>query len=170
MKNVVLLLVILFSAFVVNAQEAEKKSRKELKAEREALQVELTQKMIESKRFEFIPDRAYTARGKSVSITSYSVELKGDTIVSYLPFYGRAYVADYGSTSSPFNFTSTIDSYKEPDVKKGHQIELEVKQGSDNLTYRFLIFENGSTSLDINSTNRQTMSYSGRIEEIKKKK
>ena len=167
MKNFVLLLIVLLSATTINAQEQQKKSRKEIRAEKKAALIEQTKKLVESKNFEFVAQRAMPTGGKTISITSFGAQLKGDTIDSYLPYYGRAYTADYGSSTSPLNFTSPIENYSETKNKKGYQIEFKARRGTDNITYHFQIFEDGSASLNINSTNRQPISFSGRIEEIK---
>lgn len=165
MKKHILLITLLFLAFAVNAQEQKQKSRKEIKAEREAKLIEQTKQLIESKTFRFTPDRAYPTKGRSISITNFDVLLKSDTIVSYLPYYGRAYVAEYGSTSSPFDFTAPVKDLEETTTKQGAQvIKLKVENGNDQITYRFEIFKTGSTSLDVISTNRQSISFSGYIE------
>jgi len=167
MKKVALLLMLLIPVLGVNAQKSDKKSRKEIRAEKEALLKEQTQKLIENKNFEFIPDHAIPTRGRSVSISNFSVKVKGDTIVSYLPYYGRAYSVDYGSNSSPFDFTLVSEESNFSSNDKYNELKYMVKKGSDSLTYRFKIFEYGSSSLDVNSTNRQPISFRGQVEEIK---
>lgn len=164
MKKIALFLMLLIPILVVNAQ----KSRREIKAEKEAQLKEQTKKLIESKNFAFVPHLALPAIGRPISITSYSVKLKGDTVVSYLPFYGRAYTADYGSTSSPFDFSLKSEESKTNSNGENYEFFYQIKKESDNITYHFLIFENGSGTLNVNSTNRQSISFRGRIEEIKK--
>jgi len=45
-----------------------------------------------------------------------------------------------------------------------------VKNGNDRLEFNFHISETGSTSLNVSSLNRQSISYNGNLEKIKTKK
>ena len=167
MKKLIFLFIVLLTVPNIIAQKADKKSRKEIKAEKKVLLKEKIQKIVDSKTFEFIPNTALPARGRSISISQFNLQLKNDTLTSYLPYYGRAYTADYGSTSSPLNFEGVIENYEKTRGKKNYNVQFNVKNKSDNLVYRFQIFDNGSTSLNVQSVNRQSISFNGYIEELK---
>lgn len=167
MKKLTILLILLGSVITLYAQNEDKKSRKEIKAEKEAqIKVQVKQ-MIEDRKFEFVPRTALPSSGKSISINSYNVQITGDDLVSYLPYYGRAYSASYGSTTSPLNVEGVIENYTEKKVKEKYKIEFNVKSDGDDLFYSFQIFENGSASLNVRSNYRQPISFNGQIEEIK---
>ena len=174
MKNFVLIVILMFSVATINAQE-EKKSRKEKKAEREAKLVEQTKKLVAAKAWQFDATQMLPTKGRSRSLTSsYSVVLKDDTVDSYLPYFGTAYSASYGGTDSPMIFEAPIEDYSVKDGKKGAVIiKFKAKNKNDLVEYTFNISTNGSTSLSVNSTNRQHISYYGDlvpIEEKEKKK
>ena len=51
----------------------------------------------------------------------------------------------------------------------GYIVEFKVKNGMDVVNFTFHISELGYTTLNVNSTHRQAISYYGMIDEIEKK-
>ncbi len=148
----------------VSAQETEKKSKKELKAEKEAKKIEETKALVESKMFVFDARTANPMKGSTKTLTSdYDVRITKDSIYSYLPYYGVAYTASYGGTDSPMIFDKPFDTINMEKTKKGYTIEVDVKNGNDKLDFSFYISENGTTTLSVSSTNRQSITYYGDI-------
>lgn len=106
-------------------------------------------------------------------ITSdFDLRISGDTLVCYLPYFGRAYVAPIDITKGGFQFTSTKFDYTIVDNKKknGWDILIKPKDVSDVRDLSFTIFENGNATLRITSDNRQPIAYDGYITELPKKK
>ena len=67
-----------------------KKERKEQKAKE-------IKEMIDEQRFTIDVDRALPMGGRTVNLTTpYSFEMRGDSAISYLPYFGRAYSLPYG--------------------------------------------------------------------------
>lgn len=165
MKNIILtsLLVMAF-LFSANAQQQEK-SRKERRQEKQEQKKEEIKNLLEEKTFVFKPTHAMPLGGGSIFLShSFDAEIKGDTLVSYLPFYGVAYRAEYGSRQSAFDFTQPIESYEFEQKDDGYQVNIDVKNKMDYLTYNFHISELGYATLNVTSTNRQAISFYGRIE------
>lgn len=144
-------------------------SQKQTKAEKQKNQQEKIYRIvIDSQHYEFIPQYAIPMSGKNRYITDFFIRISKTKIDSYLPYYGVAYQADFGSTKSPFDFTSTDFTYSVTDRKKGGwDILIEVKDPKDSKQLRFTIFENGSASLQIISNGRQSISYDGYVGEVK---
>lgn len=94
----------------------------------------------------------------------YMVELRNDSIFSYLPFYGRAYRADF-SQKSPLDFASRIREKQTDKGKRGSLVLLvKARAGSvDDYVYRFNIYENGRVYLDVVGTNREQISFTGEL-------
>lgn len=171
MKNILIVGLLIIAFVSTNAQETKKKSKKELKAEKKAKQVKETTALLENNAYIFSAKNANPIKGKPIHLDpSYSVKIENDTIVSYLPFYGRAYSVPYGGGGSGMDFTQPIESYSVEKSKKGYMVKLKVKNESDNLNYIFHISENGSTTLNVISVNRQSISYYGNIEKIEENK
>ncbi|WP_347841029.1 DUF4251 domain-containing protein [uncultured Draconibacterium sp.] len=171
MKKAIFIGFLIFSVIAVPAQD-KKLSRKERKAEREAKLTEQTKKLIEDKAWQFNASQMLPSSGKSRSLTtSYNVVLKDNEVDSYLPYFGRAYSADYGSTESPMIFKAPIEDYSVEDGKKGgYVVKFSAKNKNDRVTYTFQIGSTGSASLSVNSTNRQHISYHGDFVPITEKK
>jgi hypothetical protein len=170
MKHLLILSLFLFSSVLMQAQD-KKMSRKERKAAKKAEQIEKTKALIEAETWQFSANQMLPSQGKSRTLTTaYSVILKDTTVDSYLPYFGRAYRADYGSTESPMIFKSDISDYSIEDWKKGGWIiKFTAKNKNDIINFIFTIGETGSASLSVNSTNRQNISYYGDLEEVPEK-
>ncbi len=171
MKSLLIALILLIPAFTIHAQETEKKSKKELKAEKEAKEMEDVKAMVDSKTFVFKARTVNPMKGRTINLTTdYDVKITGDSIFSYLPYFGVAYTASYGGTDSPMIFDKPFESCKSEKTKNGYLINVTAKNESDRLEYSFHISETGSTSLLVSSTNRQSISYYGDLEKIKENK
>ena len=167
MKKVIFVLISLFAFFSTNAQEIAKKSRKEIKTEKKSIKKEKVENLLSNKTFIFNATHALPMGGSSVNLNySYNVQIENDTIVSYLPFYGVAYHVEYGGRNSGFDFTRQIKNYSIDKNKNGYLIDFELKNGNDLLYYSFHISELGYATLNVTSTNRQSISFYGTIDEI----
>lgn len=170
MKNLIVIAIFLFSVVAVNAQE-KKQTKKEKRAEREAQLIQQTSELLSGQMWQFDANQMIPAKGKSKSLTtSYNVVVKKGNVKSYLPYFGRAYSVPYGGTDSPMVFDSAIEKYNVTDGKKGNKIvKFSAKNKNDNVEFTFTISTNGSASLNVNSTNRQHISYYGDLVPLKVK-
>lgn len=169
MKKLVFILILLIPFLAIQAQGVQKNKR-ELKKEQKAKRMEEVKQMMNDHNFVFRPTQAIPMSGSTIQLDfSFSAKIKGDTIDSYLPYYGRAYHVDYGAQKGPFNFTLPIKDYTLNNNKNGYVVNFEVQKGQDNIKYNFTIFDNGFTNLNIVSTNRQPISYYGTIEKPENK-
>lgn len=166
MNKTILIVVLVFAFMAGHSQETEKLSRKEKKALKEAQKTEEIKALLDDKNYVFSPTQALPSGMRSRNLDgSFRAKIHNDTIDCYLPFYGRAYSASYGSTDGPFTFTLPIEKYTMENSKKGYMVKFNVKNQNDNISFMFQIGETGSTTLNLTSTNRQTISYYGNIEE-----
>jgi hypothetical protein len=169
MKNIILISVLLISVMMVNAQDDSQKTRKERKAEKEAKKAEKIKSLLDDKAFVFNATHVLPMGGGSKYLNyDYDVTIQHDTVVSYLPFYGRAYHVEYGGRNLGFDFTQPLEEYKMEMEDDGYMVEVEVENGMDQIDLTFHISALGYTTLNVTSTNRQAISYYGMIDEIKK--
>jgi len=121
--------------------------------------------LIKSKYFVFHPRSASPQQGGSriLDPVGHDLILKGDTVVSYLPFFGRAYAGVPYSDNDGIKFTSTNFSYSYKSSGKGWKITIRPKDvyGIQSLYLDVLI--NGSSTLQVNSSNRDGISFFGDI-------
>ena len=107
----------------------------------------------------------YPRSGRAVNVSSnYSLEIKGDTVVSYLPYFGRAYSIPYGGGKA-FNFSAPIISYESASDQKGKTfVRLVTDNEEDVITFQLEIFDNGQTTIDVQAREREPITYSGELE------
>ena len=93
--------------------------------------------------------------------------IRNDSLFSYLPYFGRAYDVPYGGGKG-LNFDAPIESYEETLMKNGQRhIEIGLKNDEDTYLYTIKVFDNGSSSIEVQSRRRESISYSGEMEFVK---
>lgn len=133
-----------------------------------SLEKESVEAMIKNHSFIFVAERVDPLRGRSRILTSsYDVRVNNDSLVSYLPYFGRAYSAPLDPTNTGIQFTSTNFSY-DVTSSKGTQWRISIvpKDVPSVQEFVFTIFENGSTSLSVISTSRDQISFSGNVKKV----
>ena len=107
----------------------------------------------------------YPMKGPSKNVSyGYSVEVRNDSLISYLPYFGQVFSVPYGGGKG-LNFSERIGNYRETQVKSNmRRIEIDVKNDEDTYLYTLEIFDNGSTSIDVQARQRDHISYSGSME------
>ena len=127
--------------------------------------------MIESRNYIFKAQMANPQNSASRQLTSeYDLTISGDTIISYLPYFGRAYVAPANSSEGGIKFTSTNSEYNTVRDDKGWEITIKPKHAREVQELFLRVFDNGNATLQVISTNRQGISFNGYVEEGKSKR
>jgi hypothetical protein len=163
----------LLAAFIfigINVTRAQTKAEK-----KEARQAE-TQKMLKDQNFVFKANYALPMRGGSRALTSdYDLLVTKDTIVSFLPYFGRAYVAPPpGTTDGGIKVNTTKFSYVST-IKKNDSWTITIKPKDKNIadwrdvqSFMLNISADGYGSLQVISSNRDPISFNGYVEARKK--
>lgn len=163
-KIIIIVLSTLFGAiFSLSAQS--KKEKKELKKQ-------MVKELIASENYKINVNRALPMSGRSISLTSpYSLEVKNDSIFSYLPYFGKAYSIPYGGGEGLI-FKALIEKYAMNIDKKGNvKIKISTRTMEDKHDFSISIFDNGAASINVTMQNRQSISFNGELEtELSKKK
>jgi hypothetical protein len=125
--------------------------------------------IIEARQFVFHAQTALPTSGASRQLTSdYDLKVSKNSVISYLPFFGRAYSLPYGTTEGGFNFTSTKFDYAVKNRKKGGwEINIKPKDVADFREFLLTISESGYGTLQALTNNRQPISFTGYITPIK---
>ena len=129
------------------------------------------QKMLESKNFVFKAESANPARGRNRYLTSdYDLVVARDTVISFLPYFGRAYSAPVNPAEGGIKFTSSDFDYTLTKGKKeSWEITIKPKDAPDIQDLYLTVFDNGKASLRVNSISRESISFNGYIKEGKEK-
>jgi hypothetical protein len=165
-KKWILLFIVALTVF--SASQAQD-SKQDKKAKQEAQ----IKQIVDSQHYVFKAQTAYPLGARSVQLTSdYDLKITKDEIVSYLPYYGRAYSATPGSSDNGLNFTTKSFEYSSTPTKKDDGWEIVIKPKDTKQAREMLLtaFKNGSANLTVNSNDKQTISFSGYIVPIKPKK
>lgn len=126
--------------------------------------VRMVEQALNDRNYKIEVDRMYPMRGSSRNVSfGYSVEVRNDTLISYLPYFGRAYNVPYGGGKG-LNFKAPIESYQEYMRKNGlRHIEIGTLNDEDSYLYTIEVFDNGSASIEVRARQRERISYSGNM-------
>ena len=157
-----LLLALLVGIPTLSAQQSKKEKKEQKK--------EAVRQLIVSEDYKIDVNTAMPMRGRSIPLTSqYSLQIRNDSVFSYLPYYGRAYSVPYGGGSGLI-FNAPLKEYTMDMDKKGNAvIKFSARSPEDRYEFRAKVFPNGSASIDVNMQNRQSISFQGELD-IKEEK
>jgi len=101
--------------------------------------------------------------GSRIVTPDFYLELRGDTLHSYLPYLGQAQVSPMLSPSIGLNFEEPVLKYKEslPKSKKYTQIDIDVRTREDSYHYMIQIYDSGESTIRVRSLNRDPISFDG---------
>lgn len=155
----------LFFIMSVACGYSQEKTKKQIKEEQKIEKRKQTEGLVEAKTFVFVARTALPQGYKSINLSSdwYQVKFTPDTIVSYLPYYGKAYSGvGYGNDTGlkfegqPVDLTLTKG-------KKNYSMSVKVKGSDDTYQLYLTVGFEGSASLTVNSAKRSIISYRGDI-------
>ena len=134
------------------------------KKEREEQKAKEMKEMIENGRFTIEVDRALPMGGRTVHLTTpYSLEMRGDSAISYLPYFGRAYSLPYGGGDG-MRFEESITDYQCSFNKKGTaQIQFRTRSDDDTFAFSVQVFSNGSATINVTPVNKQNITFYGEL-------
>ena len=160
-----ILLVLL--AFCIQAAFAQKS-----KKEKDSAKTQLTRGLVEAKRFVFQAQFVSPMRGGRRHLTpGYTLLLSNDSLISDLPYFGRAYQAGYGSNDGGIKFTSTKFETAVKDRKKdGWDINIKPEDVTNIEILILTVHGSGTANLQVKTRDRQPISYDGYIEEPQTRK
>ncbi|MBR0432598.1 MAG: DUF4251 domain-containing protein [Bacteroidaceae bacterium] len=121
---------------------------------------------------------ALAARQLNISITSmssarygtrtvsfgFNLEVKGDTLVSYLPYVGRVYRSSVLSTPIGLNFEAPILAFQESRPKGNRtRLDLRVKTIEDVYDYVIEVYDSGKATIFVRGQYRDAISFDGDV-------
>ena len=99
----------------IAAQSKKEKKQQTEQAVREA---------VDAKTYKINVDRVMPMKGGSKHLTSdYSLEIRNDSVYSYLPYFGVAYNVPYGGGKG-LNFSAPLSEYTSAYNKKGNATSI----------------------------------------------
>ncbi|HEX2848182.1 MAG TPA: DUF4251 domain-containing protein [Chitinophagaceae bacterium] len=126
------------------------------------LDTAVVRQKVEAGKYTFIAQNAMPMRGRTVQLTSlYDLKITGDSVISALPYYGRAYSAPFNPSENGLNFTSVSFDYQVKYRKKRWEVSIKPKDVQRVSEMNLTIYSNGRASLQVTSNDRQPISFSG---------
>ena len=123
--------------------------------------------LVESQNYVFKPQTVMPLTGRARQLNyDYRLTVTTGSIVSELPYFGRAYApAPYEPTNSPMSFTTkSFDYTLQPRKKGGWDVTIKPKDLKQDIQQLYLsISDDGYANLRIISVNRDAISYNGSI-------
>lgn len=104
--------------------------------------------------------------GSRMVSPDFYLELRGDTLRSYLPYLGQVQVSSTLSPPIGLNFEEPVQQYKEsvPKSNKYTQIDIDVRTREDSYHYVIEIYNSGEATIRVRSMNRDPVSFDGTLE------
>lgn len=146
-------------------ETANKTTNKPPKSETEATTIKQVERMLAAKLYKIDIDRATPMAAPSMSLPyPYHVSIIGDRVESFLPYFGRAYTLPYGGGEG-LRFAAPISDYRETEGRRGrHDIRFRAVTAEDTYDFFLRIFPTGESSLSISPGQKQSISFSGRVD------
>ena len=134
------------------------------KDEHNALVAEQIQNALNDRHYVIDVLTAIPQRGRMMNLSSgFSVEIKGDSIISNLPYFGRAYNLPYGGGKG-LTFTELYRDYRVSHPKADlTSIYINVDNKEDILDYKIDVYDDGESSIELITRNRDRMYYRGEL-------
>ncbi|MCC7401560.1 MAG: DUF4251 domain-containing protein [Chitinophagaceae bacterium] len=126
--------------------------------------------LVHSGKYVFIAQYAIPMSGRTINLTpDNELIVSKDSLISYLPYFGRVYQAPMDPGESGTSFTSVKFNYKITKSKKdGWDIRMATKDQPDNYQLSLHISSAGYATLQVTNTFRQPISFNGYIREKNK--
>ncbi len=115
--------------------------------------------------FRFTPQTVQPQRGAAFPVNSFSFDLYGDSLVSYLPYFGEAQMPQINPSRGPLDFTTGNFSYSSKPGKKGNSRITIVMNDPllDAQEFFLTVSSGGFTNMRVRFSGRQAISFNGEI-------
>jgi hypothetical protein len=118
------------------------------------------------------PDSAFTFEAQTVNpVGGSSRQITGDYILRFsrsrvqvdLPYFGRSYSAPVNPTEGGIKLNTTAFGYEVKKKRRGWEMVIRPDEQRNVQVMVLSVSENGYGTLQVTSTNRQSISYYGRV-------
>jgi hypothetical protein len=133
--------------------------------DKKAAKIARIKNMIDSRSYVFQAQSVQPMGGRTRQLTTdYEVEVNKESIVSYLPYFGKAYSPPVDPTKGGIEFTSKDFNYSAAAAEKdGWNILIKPKDVQDVQQLSLNVSSEGYATLHVMSTSRQPIQFSGII-------
>lgn len=125
---------------------------------------ETVKALIESQNFVFKAETASPQGGSSRQLSPmYDLTVTRNSVIAYLPYFGRAYTAPIDATDGGIKFNSSLFDYKATKNKNVWDISIKPKDVNNVSQLYLVVYDNGRATLQVMNISRQDISFNGYI-------
>lgn len=144
-----------------------KKEKKQMRVQEETKQFEAIKELIDSGTYEFYADWANSFQGRRINLVTNPNHLKmnREKASIYLPYFGVAHNSSPAySNMGAMEFEGEVEDYKVKvnDKKKQTTVTFRCKAKNEVIDFTLMVFPDGNSRLNANSSVRTGMNYDGR--------
>ena len=164
MKNLKTIFILVLTVSTGLSVATAQTTRKDKKAAKEAA----IKTNVESQNYTFEATYVLPQGAGGHQLTSdYDVRVTKDSVISFLPYFGRAYFdVPYGSADNGIKFTSTKFDYKVTQKRKGGwEIIIKPSDVKNIQNLMIDISSDGYATLSVRSFNRDYITFNGYLKE-----
>ncbi len=169
-NNNLFLMAILLGAFMFNCKPV---SAQNTRAQKTTAKKQTIKKMVDNQNYVFMAQMAMPQGWNTIQLNyDYDVIVSKDSVETYLPYYGRVYVAPMNPNDpaeTGIRFKSKKFDYNGGTKKSGWEINITPYDVKETRQMILSISDLGYANLNIISNNRQPISFNGYITENKPK-
>ncbi len=115
----------------------------------------------------YAPNTVTIGMRQSVLTTYYTLAVTKEKLPATFLIIGRVFTAPIDSTDGGIKFTSTDFNYTVSLRKNGGwNITIQPKDTQAAREMNLIVFDNGAASLQVNSNNRQSISFNGTVKKV----
>lgn len=135
------------------------------KKQAQAITANVVRQRLEQRKYRIFAEYMYPQRGPATRLNDeWGIEVGGDSIGFFLPYFGRVYMADPAKGPGMI-FIAPLDSYEESVAKDGHtQIKASCRYRLDTYQVYIDVFDNGKADIAIHPVNRDAIRYTGEMD------
>lgn len=126
--------------------------------------------LIDSRQFQIEQDWAHPLGGGRINLIGNPnfIRFKGDSAEVFQPYFGvRRTGGGYGDPGGlEFEGVPKNLRIEKDDARQRIVIKFEGNEGTENLEFHIILFANGNTSTNVNTSQRDPISYQGNIRKL----
>ncbi len=104
--------------------------------------------------------------GSQIVTSDFFLELRHDTLNSYLPYMGQAFRSNYGETDGALNFKQKVLNMKISRPKqKLRRYEIDVRRRQETIHFVIELWDSGRAYINTRMNDRDPISYDGIVDD-----
>ncbi len=123
-------------------------------------------RLVEARQYQITNSWLMPMRGRQINLIGNPnyIQIKNDSVEVFLPYFGVRQMGGAYSGDSGIKFSGLMEAYKisENSKKKSYEIEFET-HGAETFTFFITIYQSGQTYTNVQSAERDNVSYRGVI-------